>query len=97
MNNPSTKPTRQCKGCELNLKTHCAIFHHPVLKWKGRDCEGYNNPMYIRHYELTLKPEGAKARKQERATKAKVAKTVSHRDGMKSTTAKKTGKKVAKK
>ncbi|HMP74244.1 MAG TPA: hypothetical protein PKE55_13370 [Kiritimatiellia bacterium] len=83
MTNPSTKPVRECKGCELNLGDKCAIFHHPVLKWKGRNCEGYNNPMYIRHYELTLKPQGAKARKVERTTKAKVAKTVPHKDGVK--------------
>ena len=81
MNTPSTKPVRECKGCALNFKTHCAIFHHPVLKWKGRNCEGHNNPMYIKHYENTMKLEGTRARKQERASKAKVSKTVDHRDG----------------
>jgi hypothetical protein len=81
--NPSTKPVKECKGCALNLKTHCAIFHHPVLKWKGRNCEGYNNPMYIRHYEVTMKLEGARARKQDRVVKAKEKKTVEHVDGVK--------------
>ncbi len=80
---PGTKPVKQCKGCELNLKTHCAIFHHPSLKWKGRNCEGYNNPMYIRHYEMTLKPEGARARKMERVAAAKESGTFDHRDGRK--------------
>lgn len=78
----SIKPVRQCKGCALNLVRNCAIFHHPSLKWKNRDCEGYNNPMYIKHYELTLKPEGARARKVVRKTKAKTAKTANHRDGV---------------
>lgn len=81
--NPSTKPVKECKGCALNMKTHCAIFHHPVLKWKGRNCEGYNNPMYIRHYEMTMKLEGTRARKQERVVKAKERKTVEHVDGVK--------------
>jgi len=81
--NPSTKPVKECKGCALNMKTHCAIFHHPVLKWKGRNCEGYNNPMYIRHYEVTMKLEGARARKNDRAAKAKVKKTIEHNDGVK--------------
>jgi hypothetical protein len=53
-----TKPVRQCAGCALNLGTSCAIFHHPSLKWKDHPCEGYNNPMYIRYYETTLKPRG---------------------------------------
>lgn len=83
MNNPSTKPVKDCKGCALNLKTHCAIFHHPVLKWKGRNCEGYNNEMYIRHYETTLKMEGARARKEDRVSKAKVSRTIGHADGVK--------------
>ncbi len=80
--NPSNKPVKECKGCALNHKTHCAIFHHPVLKWKGRDCEGYNNAMYIRHYEMTMKLEGARARKQDRVIKAKTKKTVEHADGV---------------
>ena len=53
------KPVRQCAGCALNLVSTCAIFHHPSLKWKDHRCEGYNNPMYIAHYERTLKPKGA--------------------------------------
>lgn len=80
---PGTKPIKECKGCELNLKTNCAIFHHPELKWKGRNCEGYNNAMYIRHYENTLKLEGSRARKQVRATKAKANKSSGHKDGVK--------------
>ena len=78
---PGLKPVKECKGCKLNLGKQCAIFHHPVLKWKNRKCEGYNNPMYINHYEKTLKPEGARARKVMRVEKAKKSKTVSHRDG----------------
>lgn len=78
----TTKPVRQCAGCKLNLGKNCAIFHHPGLKWKNRRCEGYNNPMYILHYENTLKPEGARARKLERVEKAKKGKTASHRDGV---------------
>lgn len=57
-----TKPVRQCAGCALNLGATCAIFHHPSLKWKDRRCEGYNNPMYIQHYEKTLKPQGVPVR-----------------------------------
>jgi hypothetical protein len=78
---PGNKPVKDCKGCQLNLGKNCAIFHHPVLKWKNRKCEGYNNAMYISHYEKTLKPEGARARKIMRMEKAKVTKTVTHRDG----------------
>lgn len=81
---PGTRPVKQCKGCALNLGTHCAIFHHPSLKWKDRQCEGYNNPMYIQHYERNLKPResGAQARKTFRKILAKEAKTVRHRDGV---------------
>ncbi|MCS6770749.1 MAG: hypothetical protein NZ740_01840 [Kiritimatiellae bacterium] len=82
MRKPGTKPVRQCKGCALNLGDSCAIFLHPSLKWKDRKCEGYNNPMYIRHYELNLKPEGARARKTVRVEKAKAARTQTHRDGV---------------
>ena len=78
----STKPCRQCAGCALNLGKRCGIFLHPVLKWKNRKCEGYNNPMFIDHYEKTLKPEGARARKLVRKGKAKSAETVDHHDGM---------------
>lgn len=39
--------------------------------------------MYIRHYETTMKLEGARARKHDRAVKAKEVKTVGHRDGVK--------------
>ncbi len=71
------KPVRQCAGCALNLGKTCAIFHHPSLKWKERRCEGYNNPMYIQHYEKTLKPQGAPAQqpasKPARAARAKPA------------------------
>ncbi|HMP76203.1 MAG TPA: hypothetical protein PKE12_07910 [Kiritimatiellia bacterium] len=76
------KPVRQCGGCALNLGKTCAIFHHPSLKWKDRRCEGYNNPLYIQHYEKTLKPEGARARKASRVEKAKKSRTVPHRDGV---------------
>jgi hypothetical protein len=79
---PSTKPVRQCTGCVLNLGKNCAIFLHPSLKWKNRKCEGYNNPLYIEHYEKTLKPEGARARKLKRIERAKVAKTTRHADGV---------------
>lgn len=76
------KPVRECAGCALNLGKRCGIFLHPVLKWKNRKCEGYNNPMFISHYENTLKPEGARARKAKRAEHGKATKTVSHRDGV---------------
>lgn len=79
---PGIKPVRQCKGCALNQGDRCAIFHHPGLKWKNRNCEGYNNPMYISHYENTLKMEGARGRKVVRAEKAKKRKTSTHRDGV---------------
>ena len=79
---PGIKPVRQCRGCALNQGANCAIFHHPGLKWKNRDCEGYNNPMYISHYENTLKLEGARGRKVVRAEKAKSKKTTAHRDGV---------------
>ena len=79
---PGVRPVRQCKGCALNQGDRCAIFHHPGLKWKNRNCEGYNNPMYISHYENTLKMEGARGRKVVRVEKAKKRKTVTHRDGV---------------
>ncbi len=78
----STKPVRQCNACKLNLGKTCGIFHHPVLKWKNRKCEGFNNPMFIDHYEKTLKPEGARARKAMRQGAAKQSKTVTHADGV---------------
>ncbi len=67
------KPVRQCAGCALNLGKTCAIFHHPSLKWKERRCEGYNNPMYIQHYERTLKLQPAPAAKPTRAAPKKKA------------------------
>ena len=81
MTSPGTKPVRACKGCALNQGTQCAIFHHPDLKWKGRNCEGYNNPLYISHYENTLKLEGAPGRKRQRVEQARRRGTVGHRDG----------------
>lgn len=53
------KTVRRCSGCALNLGKNCAIFTHPSLKWKGGRCEGYNNALYIEHYENTLKPASA--------------------------------------
>lgn len=66
----------------MNLGKRCGIFDHPVLKWKNRKCEGYNNPAFIQHYERLLKPEGARARKVVRKTVAKQRRTVGHRDGV---------------
>ncbi|MBU0679346.1 MAG: hypothetical protein KJ626_14700 [Verrucomicrobia bacterium] len=77
----STKPVKQCKDCRLNLVKRCAVFEHPVLKWKKHACEGFNNPQFIEIYEKMRNPEGAHARKQERAQKAKLAHTESHHDG----------------
>jgi hypothetical protein len=78
----SIKPVRECNGCALNLGKRCGIFDHPTLKWKNRKCEGYNNPMFIQHYEKLLKPDGARARKVVRKTKAKNRRTADHRDGV---------------
>ena len=78
----SIKLVKECTGCALHLGKRCGIFLHPALKWKNRKCEGYNNPMFIAHYENTLKPEGARARKMKRAEHGKVTRTVNHRDGV---------------
>ena len=78
----STKPVKECHGCALNLLKRCAVFEHPVLKWKHRRCEGYNDPEMIERYERMQHPEGARERKKERAEKAKLAHTVTHRDGV---------------
>ena len=77
----SIKPVRECTGCALNLGKRCGIFHHPVLKWKNRKCEAFNNQVFVDYYKRTLEPEGARARKVMRMEKAKVTKTVPHRDG----------------
>jgi hypothetical protein len=77
----STKPVKACLGCELNLNHRCAVFDHPMLKWKNRRCEGYNDPETIARYRQSLHPEGAKARKQQRAQKARQARTGEHNDG----------------
>ena len=58
-------------------------FSSSCAEMERRNCEGYNNPMYIRHYEMTMKLEGARARKQQRVVKAKETKTVEHSDGVK--------------
>ena len=78
----SVKPVRECSGCGLNLGKQCGIFDHPVLKWKNRKCEGYNNPAFIQHYEKLLKPDGARARRIVRKTKAGQRHTVGHKDGV---------------
>ena len=63
----SVKPVKNCSGCALNFEKNCGIFHHPALKWKNRKCEGYNNPLFVQHYEKTLKHEGVGARPVKRA------------------------------
>lgn len=73
------KPVRQCAGCALNLGKTCAIFHHPSLKWKERRCEGYNNPMYIQHYERTLKLQVAHVAKPPRPAPKKKLKRAAPR------------------
>jgi hypothetical protein len=78
----STKPVKACGGCVLNLVKKCAVFDYPVLQWKHRTCKGYNDPDLIALYERTQHPEGARARKKERAEKAKLAHTVTHSDGV---------------
>lgn len=77
----STKPVRQCRGCALNLVAKCAVFEHPVLKWKHRHCEGYNNEALIKQYQRAQQIEGAKKRRKKRAEKAKLAHTEPHYDG----------------
>ena len=78
----STKPVRECAGCKLDLVKKCAVFEHPVLKWKNRKCEGFNNPELIREYELKQNPSGAYARKRQRTERAKMVHTVVHEDGV---------------
>lgn len=78
----SVKPVRECAGCELNLGKSCGVFEHPVLQWKHRRCEGYNNAELKAKYVAQQKLEGAKARKQARAERAKLAHTVQHDDGV---------------
>ena len=78
----STKPVRECAGCPLNLVKKCAVFEHPILKWKNRKCEGFNNPEMIRDYEHRQHPAGAYARKRKRAERAKLVHTVGHADGV---------------
>ena len=78
----SAKPVRECAGCELNLVKKCAFFEHPVLKWKNRKCEGYNDPALIEKYNKLQHPEGKYARKVKRMQKAKLAHTVVHKDGV---------------
>ena len=77
----STKPVKSCYGCALNQGHRCAVFDLPMLKWKNRRCEGYNDPETIARYRQSLGPEGAKARKQQRAQKARQARTGEHTDG----------------
>jgi len=77
----STKPVKKCRGCALNLGKRCAVFEHPVLKWKKK-CEGFNNPVLIARYEKVQHPEGARARKVERKQRAALAHTVVHSDGV---------------
>lgn len=77
----STKPVKECRGCALNLVKRCAIFEHPVLKWKKK-CEGFNNPALIARYERTRHPEGAQARKAKRKQRATLAHTIVHSDGV---------------
>jgi len=79
----SNKPVKQCLGCALNLGKRCGVFEHPILKWKGRHCEAYNSPEFIEKYEQMQHPQGAKARKRERAERAKIAHTEDHHDGVK--------------
>lgn len=79
----SAKPVRECKDCALNLGSRCAVFRHPAVQWRRRKCEGYNNPEFIRRYERLLHADGAWARKLERQARAKLARTVDHRDGVK--------------
>lgn len=79
----SAKPVRECKDCALNLGNRCAVFHHPAVQWRRRKCEGYNNPEYIARYERVLHADGAKARRLARQERAKLARTVDHRDGVK--------------
>ena len=78
----SIKPVRECTGCALNLGKRCGIFHHPVLKWKNRKCEAFNNQVFVDYYKRTLEPEGARARKVMRQSSAKKKKTVDHADGV---------------
>ena len=77
----SIKPVKQCRGCALNLSKRCAVFEHPVLKWKKK-CEGFNNPELIAQYKKSQHPEGALARKQQRKQRATLAHTVVHSDGV---------------
>lgn len=78
----STKPVRDCRGCALNLVKRCAVFQHPVLQWKHRRCEGYNNPDLMARYERLQHPDGAHGRKKQRAERAKLAHTMPHYDGV---------------
>ena len=78
----STKPVKECKGCTLNVGKQCGVFEHPVLKWKHRVCEGFNNAGLMARYERMQNPEGARRRKLTRAERAKLAHTVTHQDGV---------------
>lgn len=77
----TTKPVRMCAGCGLNLGKRCAVFDHPVVQWKHKNCVGFNNAEMLEEYNRKKNPAGAKARALARAEKAKLAKTAPHMDG----------------
>lgn len=78
----SGKPVKQCRGCELNLGKTCGVFEFPVLIWKKHACQGFNDPIWIAYYNRQQHPSGAKARKLQRAQRAREAHTVVHKDGV---------------
>jgi hypothetical protein len=76
----SQKPVKQCSGCLLDRGERCAAFEYPAQQWAHKDCEGYNNIVYIKKYLSVYTGDGAHAAKRERVERAKAGKDVERRD-----------------
>jgi len=76
------RPIGKCKGCLLNMRTLCAAGLAPKEEWARGRCRKLNDQAALEAYLAAAPPEGAKAAKAARRTKAAQMQTEPHHNGL---------------
>jgi len=78
----AARPIGKCKGCCLNMKTFCAAGLQPKAEWARKRCRQFNDRAVLEAYRSSAPPEGAKAAKLRRRSRATTAATEPHHNGL---------------
>ena len=78
----SSRPIGRCKGCCLNLRTHCAAELLPKSVWARGSCKRYNDGALLEQIKAGAGPTGAALAKRKRQARAVLSGTEPHYNGV---------------